>query len=46
VDGFAVHAAIVVGKIIRYDIGAQHYHRVDREPVHPTLHFSTHFPVP
>jgi hypothetical protein len=32
VDGFAVHAVIVGGSVIVYDIGAIPYHRVDGEP--------------
>jgi hypothetical protein len=36
VDGFAVHAAIVDGRIIMHEIGADIDRRVDGEAVHPT----------
>jgi len=37
VDGSAVHAVIVGGSVIVRDIGAVAYHRVDGEPVHPSM---------
>jgi len=36
VGGFAAHAVIVSGKIIRLGIGADNTHRVGGKPAHPT----------